>query len=87
VPALLQDVQGWVDQPASNHGWILIGQEDGVQNAKRFSSRTSTEPPRLEVRYREPSAQAQDGDVPLPAWALITLFAALAAGLARRRNV
>jgi hypothetical protein len=86
APALLQDVQGWIDSPASNHGWILVGQEDGLQNAKRFGSRTGTEPPRLAVRYQEPALQTQDGDVPLPAWALVTLVAALAAGLARRRQ-
>lgn len=85
LPMLLQDVQGWVDLPASNHGWILIGQEDGLQNAKRFGSRTGSEPPQLTVRYVEGGRLVQDGDVPLPAWALAALCATLAFGLARRR--
>ena len=25
---MVADVQGWLDTPANNHGWILIGPED-----------------------------------------------------------
>ena len=39
TPQLVADVQGWLAQPASNHGWILIGNDAGLQNAKRFVSR------------------------------------------------
>jgi len=42
------DVQGWLNQPANNHGWIVIGNEDDIKVAKRFDSRenadTSTRP-------------------------------------------
>jgi hypothetical protein len=38
----MADVQGWLAQPASNHGWMLIGDDTGLQNAKRFISRSST---------------------------------------------
>jgi hypothetical protein len=33
------DVQSWVDGPAANHGWILIGLETRVQIAKIFASK------------------------------------------------
>jgi hypothetical protein len=76
---LRDDVQAWVDSPASNHGWILIGQEGGLQNAKRFESRNNSvaaNRPQLRVVY-----ELQDqGDVPLPAW----LLAAAAAGIGWR---
>lgn len=32
-------VQAWVDQPSSNFGWILIGNESRGRTAKRFDSR------------------------------------------------
>jgi hypothetical protein len=84
VPKIVQDVQDWVDAPGTNHGWILVGDEGGLQNAKRFNSReNAVEPPRLEVRYQA-AAAGVDGDVPLPGWALVTLVGLLAAGLARR---
>lgn len=75
---LSADVQAWVDHPGSNHGWILIGNEQGNQNAKRFESRDNTEAslrPRLEVVY-DPPALASDGDIPIPAWALLALTGA-----------
>lgn len=51
---LLADLQSWIDTPASNFGWILIGDESGTPTAQRFESRESTTAggtlrPRLEV--------------------------------------
>lgn len=82
------DVQAWVNQPAANHGWMLIGNDLGVQNAKRFGSRnnaTAQARPMLIVRYDEAPAQ-NDGDVPLPGWALALLGTGLAAAMLRRRR-
>lgn len=45
--AMVADVQAWVNLPASNHGWILIGEESTNQNAKLFSSRQSGVAPTL----------------------------------------
>jgi hypothetical protein len=79
------DVQLWVDQPASNHGWILVGDEQGLQNAKRFESRSngaSVNRPRLRVVYQPPA----DGEVPLPAWALALLALAIGTQWMRART-
>ena len=40
TPALVADVQGWVNDPTSNFGWMLICQtEDNNFTARRFGSR------------------------------------------------
>lgn len=86
TPALVDDVQSWVETPASNHGWMMIGNESGTQNASRLASRESSEAaarPRLVVSWLAPAADAQ---VPLPPWALALLGAAAAAALLRRRR-
>jgi hypothetical protein len=61
TPALVIDVQGWLDAPESNHGWILVGGEDASSTAKRFDSRESAYPaarPRLVVEYLRPCEAA-----------------------------
>jgi spore coat protein A len=37
------DVQAWLDAPASNHGWILVGKENALKVAKRLDSRENIE--------------------------------------------
>ena len=37
--AMVEDVQQWLDHPEINFGWIVIGDESGTKNAKRFDSR------------------------------------------------
>jgi hypothetical protein len=46
-PELLADVHGWLADPGSNHGWVMIGREDQERNAFRFSSREGLNPPQL----------------------------------------
>lgn len=43
-PQLVAAVQAWVDIPASNHGWALLGDEVFPQNARRILSRENAEP-------------------------------------------
>ncbi len=50
-PLMIDDVQFWLDNPASNFGWILIGDESRGQTAKRFTSREAAVPPVLQVTY------------------------------------
>ncbi|MBL7765211.1 MAG: right-handed parallel beta-helix repeat-containing protein [Chitinophagaceae bacterium] len=48
------DVQGWLDNPASNYGWMLKGVESAAFQAKRYSSREDFTPanrPVLTVVY------------------------------------
>jgi hypothetical protein len=54
---MVADVQSWVQQPANNFGWILIGDESAPRTAKRFDSRTNVTPqarPSLTVHYKVP---------------------------------
>ena len=37
--AMVADVQSWLDDPDANFGWLLKGNESGIQTAKRFDSR------------------------------------------------
>ena len=58
---LAADVQGWLDNPAGNFGWILIGTEGaGGRTAKRFDSRTNpagAQQPRLTIDFTPPVTQ------------------------------
>jgi hypothetical protein len=48
---MVTDVQGWLDNPASNFGWLVLGDEVSVPTAKRFDTRESTNPPVLAITY------------------------------------
>ena len=53
-PALIADVQAWLDQPGENFGWLLRGNEDVDLTSKRFDTRENIEPtfrPVLAVTY------------------------------------
>ncbi len=45
------DVQGWLDNPATNNGWILIGDETIPTSTRRFDSREGGSPPSLLVDF------------------------------------
>jgi hypothetical protein len=71
TPELVAEVQSWLNEPASNFGWILIGPEAGGQSAKRFDSREHPDAerwPRLSISFTLPSAnQAPQVNDPIPA--------------------
>ena len=48
---LVADVQFWLANPASNFGWIVIGNEVTLQSVKKFYSREGLVPPKLTVHY------------------------------------
>lgn len=55
---LAGDVQGWVDNPGSNFGWIVIGDESTLSSVRRFASREYPvigERPALTVDYTPPA--------------------------------
>jgi hypothetical protein len=41
------DLQSWLNKPAENFGWVLVGNETASQSAIRFSSRESNDPPNI----------------------------------------
>lgn len=59
---LATDIQTWHTTPASNFGWILIGNETGIGNAKRlFSSEAPANlQPTLFIEYTGGPATVQD---------------------------
>jgi hypothetical protein len=86
TPALVADVQGWLAQPASNHGWALLGFEAGGTSAKGFASREALAPadrPQLRIDYLG-AAPTDEADIPIPPWALVALGLGLGAALWRR---
>lgn len=49
---LIADVQSWIDNPATNFGWILRGAEAIISSSARFNSKESpTGKPTLTVQY------------------------------------
>jgi hypothetical protein len=73
--AMRADVQGWLNTPASNFGWLLLGDEISLESARGFDSKESltvANRPVLNVTYTAPTAAAgriPDGseasDIPL----------------------
>jgi hypothetical protein len=54
TPQLVDDVQDWLDDPSSNHGWVLVVDAPPTGSAKRFDSRenaTASNRPKLTISY------------------------------------
>lgn len=61
-PALIADVQDWLDNPTNNHGWVLKSDESQIGTATVLTtkeSNTTSEHPRLIVNYL---------DAPIGSW-------------------
>jgi hypothetical protein len=59
TPDMVEAVQQWLDDPATNYGWLLRGDESGTATAKRFDTRENLDEanrPRLRVYYSIPTA-------------------------------
>ena len=52
---MVADVQSWLDNPSTNFGWLVKGDESTSPTAKRFDSRQSTVPPVLTIGYTPPT--------------------------------
>jgi hypothetical protein len=48
---MVADVQVWLDNPASNFGWLMLGDETAIATAKRFDTRESASPPMLTIEF------------------------------------
>lgn len=62
---LVADVQAWRDDPSTNFGWIIIGDETEQHTARRFDSREASETrrPQLTIQYTETTASERE-DLP-----------------------
>ena len=50
-PPMVGDVQSWLNNPATNFGWLVLGDESEILTAKRFDTRESASPPVLTIQY------------------------------------
>ena len=81
------DVQDMLDNPATDYGWILRGNESSTNTAKRFDSREINNPgsrPILTVTIAPPPAPAVS---PLGMGVLALLLSGVGAALVRRAAV
>jgi spore coat protein A, manganese oxidase len=63
---LLADVQSWVSNPASNFGWVILGNEINASSGRRFNTRENTSnPPQLTVTYQLSSATPTPTPTPI----------------------
>ncbi len=61
--ALAADVQGWLDEPSTDSGWLLRGDESTPSTARRIDSREASDPatwPTLVLQY-QPGLTPVDG--------------------------
>ena len=49
---MVADVQSWLNDPAINFGWLVLGDESEIATAKRFDTRESASPPVLTIQFR-----------------------------------
>jgi hypothetical protein len=79
MPSLVADVQGWIDAPASNHGWLLRGDESQTATAKAFATRESS------AAIHRPTLTVTFTPVPEP-HAVLSAIAGAALLVARRKR-
>ncbi len=48
---IVADVQSWLENPASNFGWLVLGDESTILTSKRFDTRETANPPVLTIQY------------------------------------
>src|SRR6266436_5295755 len=63
---MVADVQSWVNNPASNFGWLVLGDESAIATAKRFDTRESASPPVLTIEYTRGQPAPRPRPTPRP---------------------
>jgi len=74
---LAADVQGWLDDPDSNHGWLLVGDETARSTAKRFDARESADlamRPALVISFGPPATSCRDAGLAGTAFGLCQAY-------------
>ena len=69
APALLADLQGWQANPATNFGWLIMGDESTSGTAKRFDSRENpiaANRPQLTIIYTVTETTTETAQIFLP---------------------
>jgi hypothetical protein len=64
TPEMVADVQNWLDDPGSAHGWLLRSGEVTLNSSKKFASRESPDAeqhPRLVVEFTPPPCPGDCG--------------------------
>lgn len=62
---MIADIQSWLDNPAGNFGWLVLGDESTIATAKRFDTRESASPPMLTIEFL-PGPRVQPTPRPRP---------------------
>ena len=62
---MVADVQDWLDSPANNFGWIILGDEETSQSVKGFSTKEGSTPTMLTVTFTPPTS-VEDRDNAIP---------------------
>jgi hypothetical protein len=65
---MVGDVQQWLDNAATNFGWVIVGNEATAPTAKRFDSKDNSNPqvhPVLNITYDPPVNVREDGTGPV----------------------
>ena len=63
---MVADVQSWVNNPAGNFGWLVLGDESAAGTTKRFDTRESASPPVLTIEYRSGQSAPRPRPTPPP---------------------
>ena len=63
---MVADVQSWVNNPAGNFGWLVLGDESAAGTTKRFDTRESASPPVLTIEYRSSQSAPRPRPTPPP---------------------
>jgi len=68
---MVADAQSWLDNAASNFGWLVLGDETAIATAKRFDTRESASPPMLTIQFTPgprvmPTPRARPTPAPRP---------------------
>jgi hypothetical protein len=63
---MVADVQSWLDNPATNFGWLVLGDESAGATAKRFDTRESASPPVLTIEYTRTAPSPRPRPTPGP---------------------